>query len=165
MEIVRRVSRHYPEEQPGFADRAPWTRIVEWVAGAIRRPEYSVHRGHDGVRAWIDVLGRVVSGPALRNSIEILEAGAISWSRSYVWRAALTATGIDLETRRPTRWYSRSGAGRSRGSMNTSTAGGPRSRRAVGVEPAPPSSRRAAAGEKLAKVKAYQARGAAPTLK
>ncbi len=33
---------------------------IEWVP-VQSDPEYSIHRGHDDVRAWFDVLGRVVS--------------------------------------------------------------------------------------------------------
>jgi ketosteroid isomerase-like protein len=93
---------------------------IEWIP-IESDPEYSVHRGHDDVRAWLTSWGE--SFPDLRWELDrILDAGSdlvVAFVR--LAGAALTRL-VSTSKPPPTPWYSRFRARRSSGSTNTSTA-------------------------------------------
>ena len=95
VEIVRRFCERDDQTSPDSL-MASLHPDIEWVP-VQTDPEYSVHRGHDDVRAWLTSWAE--SFPDLRWELDrILDAGSDHVVAFVRLAGRAEATGIDLET-------------------------------------------------------------------
>ncbi len=95
VEIVRQFCER-DDETSVDSQMAKLDSDIEWVP-VQSDPEYSVHRGHDDVRAWLTSWAE--SFPDLRWELDrILDAGSDRVVAFVRMAGRSEATGIDLET-------------------------------------------------------------------
>ena len=99
MELVRRAIEYFGERDDQTSLDSAMVSLhpdIEWVP-VQSDPEYSVHRGHDDVRAWLTPWAE--SFPDLRWEVDrVLDAGGDLVVAFVRLAGRSDATGIDLET-------------------------------------------------------------------